>query len=143
MSEVQIIALACDHGGYALKESIKCVLEGRYEVLDLGTHSDDSVDYPDFGHALAEAIESGQAQRGIAICGSGIGISIALNRHKAVRCGLCTNVEMARLTRAHNDANVLALGARIIDEDTALACVEAFLGTDFEGGRHAARVAKL
>ncbi len=143
MSEVQIIALACDHGGYQLKEAIKKALADRYEVLDLGTDSDASVDYPEFGYAVADAVASGRAQRGIAICGSGIGISIAANRNKAIRCALCTSPEMARLTREHNDANILALGARITDEATALECVDVFLNTEFEGGRHQARVNKL
>ncbi len=136
------LAIACDHGGYTLKKAIKARFSD-IEWLDLGTDSTESVDYPDFGDKLASAIERGEVEQGIAICGTGIGISIAANRNPAVRAGLCTDTEMARLTREHNDANVLALGARITDEATALDIVETFLNTEFEGGRHARRVDKL
>lgn len=140
----KIIALAADHGGFALKGRIAEFLKSEgYEVLDLGTHSDARVDYPDYGYALAEVIASGKAGRGIAICGSGIGISIALNRNTAVRAALCNDVISARLARQHNDANVLALGARLIGVDVAMECVKVFLNTGFEGGRHAERVKKL
>jgi len=114
-----------------------------HEVLDLGTHSDDRVDYPDYGYALAEALAAGRADRGIALCGSGIGISIAANRHPACRCALVCEPYAATLAREHNDANAIALGARLIGLDMAKACVEAFLTAGFEGGRHAARVDKL
>ena len=137
------IAIASDHAGYALKEAIKEKFADQYEWLDLGTNSEDSVDYPDFGAAMGKAITNGDAERGIVVCGSGIGISIAANRYAAVRAALCTNAEMARLAREHNDANVLALGARIIDFDTAMNCVDTFMNTPFEGGRHARRVEKL
>ncbi|MCB1532480.1 MAG: ribose 5-phosphate isomerase B [Alphaproteobacteria bacterium] len=136
------LAIACDHGGYALKEKIKQEFSGL-DWLDLGTDSDESVDYPAFGKAMGEAITNGDAPRGIVICGSGIGISIAANRFPAVRAALCTSVEMAELSRQHNNANVLALGARITDEETAMACVRAFLATEFEGGRHERRVSQL
>ncbi|MCB9983161.1 MAG: ribose 5-phosphate isomerase B [Rhodospirillales bacterium] len=136
------LAIACDHGGYSLKEAIKARF-GDVEWLDLGADSAESVDYPEYGRKLAEAIASGEAEQGIVICGTGIGISIAANRNKAVRAALCTDVTMARLTRAHNDANVLALGARIIGEEVAFDIVEAFLNTEFEGGRHQRRVEKL
>ena len=136
------LAIACDHGGYTLKEAIKARFSD-IEWLDLGTDSGESVDYPDFGHKLAAAIENGDVEQGIVICGTGIGISIAANRNPAVRAGLCTDTTMARLTREHNDANVLALGARITDEATALDIVETFLNTEFEGGRHQRRVEKL
>ena len=140
----QIIALASDHAGYALKAELKEELERQgHEVLDLGTHGPESVDYPDFGHAMGQALEAGRAQRGVLICGSGIGISIAANRHPGVRAALCHDETSARLARAHNDANVLALGARLIGPEVAKNCLEVFLKTDFEGGRHAARVAKL
>ena len=140
----QIIALASDHAGYALKTELKEELERRgHEVLDLGTHGPESVDYPDFGHAMGQALEAGRAQRGVLVCGSGIGISIAANRHPGVRAALCHDETSARLARAHNDANVLALGARLIGPEVAKNCLEVFLKTDFEGGRHAARVAKL
>ena len=139
-----IIALASDHAGYVLKNMLRDELIGRgYEVLDLGTAGSSSVDYPDFGHALGEAIDTGRAARGIVVCGSGIGISIAANRHKSVRAALCTSGLMARLARQHNDANVLALGERLVGNAVALDCLNEFLNTEFEGGRHAARVAKI
>jgi ribose 5-phosphate isomerase B len=137
------LAIAADHAGYELKENIKTALGSRIEWVDLGTHSLESVDYPDFGKAMGEAIKAGTVTRGILVCGSGIGISIAANRFKEVRAALCTSAEMAKLSRQHNDANVLVLGSRIIDEATALDCVDAFLTTDFEGGRHQKRVEKL
>lgn len=136
------LAIASDHAGFHLKEAIKTHFP-EIEWVDLGTNSEDSVDYPDFGRALAETITEGAAQRGIVVCGSGIGISIAANRFPAVRAALCTSPQMAELARQHNDANVLALGARLSDEDTAFACVETFLKTEFEGGRHQRRVEKL
>ena len=140
----KIIALASDHAGIALKQTLKAELENLgYTPLDLGTDSDASVDYPDFGYAVAEAIKNGETDQGIAICGSGIGISIAANRVPGIRAALCHSKETATLARQHNDANVLALGARIIDEATAKACVRAFLSTPFEGGRHTHRVEKL
>lgn len=135
------VAIASDHAGFELKEEIK--KHFNYDWLDLGTNSTDSVDYPDFGKAMGEAITNGEAERGIIVCGSGIGISIAANRYAAVRAALCTNAEMAKLSREHNDANVLALGSRIIDSDTAMTCVDTFMNTPFEGGRHARRVEKL
>ncbi len=138
----QKLAIASDHAGYDLKEPIKAHY-ADIEWIDLGTNSLDSVDYPDFGRAMGEAITSGEAQRGILVCGSGIGISIAANRFAKVRAALCTTPDMARLARQHNDANVLVLGARIIDEETAFACIDVFLNTEFEGGRHESRVKKL
>ncbi len=114
-----------------------------HEILDLGTDGPGSVDYPDYGTALAESIASGKAERGVAICGTGIGISIAVNRHPGVRAALCHDETSARLAREHNDANVLALGARLIGVEVAKGCLRAFLETEFAGGRHAARVAKL
>lgn len=137
------IAVASDHAGFAYKEIIKSHLKDRAEIIDLGTHSEESVDYPDFGKQMGIAISQEEADFGILVCGSGIGISIAANRFPAVRCALCTTEEMAALSRQHNDANVLALGSRIIDEETAKKCVDAFLNTDFEGGRHQRRVDKL
>lgn len=139
-----VIAIASDHGGYELKEVFKSVLEEKgYLPLDLGTNSTESVDYPDFGTALAKVIETGGASRGILICGSGIGISIAANRNPAVRAAVCHSGLSAKLARQHNDANVLALGARLIGIETALDCLEQFLITEFEGGRHQRRVDKL
>jgi len=137
------IALASDHAGYELKETLKAYLDGRAEIVDLGTNSTESVDYPDFGKAMGEVITEGRAELGIIVCGSGIGISIAANRFPAVRAALCTTSEMAHLARQHNDANVLALGARITDLDTAKACVDSFIHGEFEGGRHQRRVDKV
>lgn len=139
-----IVALASDHAGYPLKETLKTDVEALgYDVLDLGTGSEESVDYPDFGDAAARAILNGNAQRGIIVCGSGIGISIAANRHKGIRAALCHNALSATLSRQHNDANVLALGARLISEDDAKECVRQFLQTEFDGGRHTKRIEKL
>ena len=138
------IAIASDHAGYALKSLLAAELRsGGQAVLDLGTDGEASVDYPDYGFALGQAVASGRAARGIAVCGSGIGISIAANRIAGVRAALCTSGLMARLARQHNDANVLALGSRIVGIEVARDCVQQFLTTAFEGGRHAARTAKL
>ena len=141
---VETIAIAADHAGYDLKVLLVPELKSLgFEVLDLGTDSRDPVDYPDFADALARAIETGEARRGVLVCGSGIGIAIAANRHRVVRAGVCHDATTARLTRQHNDANVLALGARIVDADVAKDCLRAFLSTEFEGGRHQRRVAKM
>ncbi|MBI4030166.1 MAG: ribose 5-phosphate isomerase B [Proteobacteria bacterium] len=137
------VAIACDHAGFPLKKALKKAYGGRYKWLDLGTNSTDSCNYADYGHEMAGAIEAGRADRGIIICGTGVGISIAANRHKAVRAALCSNATMARLAREHNDANVLALGARITGVAVALDCIETFMNTEYEDGRHAERVAKL
>ncbi|MEE8187616.1 MAG: ribose 5-phosphate isomerase B [Kiloniellales bacterium] len=138
------IAIASDHAGFELKtilvEELKSM--GR-EILDLGTHGPESVDYPDYGHALAEAVAGGRAERGIAVCGTGIGISIAANRHAGVRAAVCHDETSARLAREHNNANILALGARLIGPEVAKDCVKTFLGTEFGEGRHVPRVAKL
>lgn len=139
-----VIAVAADHAGFGLKQIVADALRQKgYEVLDLGTTSEESVDYPDYGRKLAEAIIEGKATRGVGICGSGIGISIALNRYPEIRAALCHNEESARLSRQHNNANVLALGARTITPETALLCLDVFLSTAFEGGRHVRRVEKL
>lgn len=141
---MSIIVVASDHAGYEMKEALKADIEGLgHEILDVGTHGPDSVDYPDFGAAAAAAIREGKAQLGLLVCGSGIGISIAANREPTVRAALCHDVTTSQLCRQHNDANVLALGARIIGIETARDCVRAFLTTDFEGGRHQRRVDKL
>ena len=138
------IAIASDHAGYELKSLLIEELKALgHEALDLGTHDSASVDYPDFGHALAEAIASGKAERGVAVCGTGIGISIAVNRHAGVRAAVCHDETSARLAREHNDANVLALGARLIGPEVAKDCLKTFLETEFSKGRHAPRVAKL
>lgn len=138
------IAVASDHAGVRLKDMIISHLQTLgQQPLDLGTNGDDSVDYPDFGYRLAEAVASGQARYGVGICGSGIGISMALNRYRQIRAALCTNSTMARLARAHNDANVLVLGERLVGAEIAKDCLQAFLATDFEGGRHQNRIEKL
>jgi len=138
------IALSADHAGYELKDSLIAWLrEAGHEAIDLGTNGPDSVDYPAFGAALARTIAAGEAERGIAVCGSGIGISIAVNRNPACRCARVDDPLSAKLAREHNDANVLALGGRLIGPDMAKACVLAFLGTDFSGGRHQRRVDQL
>ena len=137
------LAIACDHGGYELKEAIKNRFKSRIEFIDLGTNSSESVDYPAFGKAVARAIVNKDAPRGIVICGSGIGISIAANRYPEIRAANCLDVNMASLSRQHNNANVLALGARLVDEATALEIVDTFLTTEYEGGRHDARVQQL
>jgi ribose 5-phosphate isomerase B len=138
------IALAADHAGYELKDELAAWLrEGGHEVTDLGTNGPDSVDYPQYGAKLAAEIASGRAERGIAVCGSGLGISIAVNREPKCRCARVGDPLSARLAREHNDANVLAMGARLIGHDMARACVSAFLGTDFAGGRHQRRVDQL
>ena len=142
--DVGPIALASDHAGFPLKERLKYYLsENGWEVVDLGTHGPESVDYPTYGSALATAIADGAAWRGVAICGTGIGISIAANRHRKVRAALCHDTTTARLARQHNDANVLALGARTVGEEVAKDCLAVFLSTDYEGGRHDRRVNML
>jgi ribose 5-phosphate isomerase B len=138
------VAIAADHGGFDLKASLVAVLEALgVPALDLGTSSREAVDYPDFADALAAALMAGRAQRGILVCGSGIGMSIAANRHPGIRAALCHDGLTARLARQHNDANVLVLGGRLIGIETARDCLTTFLNTPFEGGRHARRVAKL
>ena len=138
------IAIGCDHAGYPLKVAVedKLLKEG-YGVMDVGTESTESVDYPIYGKSVGRAVASGLADRGIVICGSGIGISIAANKVKGVRCALCTSVEMAEMSRRHNDANVLAMGARMIEQDLAFEIVDKWLETDFEGGKHLRRINML
>ena len=138
------IAVASDHAGFDLKEILKRELqEAGHDVLDLGTNSTASVDYPDFGKAVGEAIASGRAERGVIVCGSGIGISIAANRNPMVRAALVHDATSARMSREHNDANVVAFGQRVIGIETAREALKVFLNTKWEGGRHAGRVAKL
>ena len=138
------IAIASDHAAVALKDELAGWLRGEgHDVLDLGSHGAASVDYPDYGYALAEALADGRAERGVALCGSGIGISIAANRHPACRCALVGEPLSAELARAHNDANAIALGSRLTGPEMARACVSAFLAAGFEGGRHRTRVDKL
>jgi ribose 5-phosphate isomerase B len=137
----ETIAIASDHAGFELKGTVKEELEGMgLTVLDLGTNGPDSVDYPDFADALADALRTGRASRGVLVCGTGIGISMAANRHRHVRAAVCHDATSARLARAHNDANVVTMGARVVGEGLAEEIVDTFLATPFDGGRHARRV---
>lgn len=141
---MQKVALASDHAGYGLKKFLKPILiEKGYEVIDFGTDSDDSCDYPDYAHPAAEAIETGKCDFGVAMCGSGNGIQMTLNKHQGIRAALCWMPEIAKLARMHNDANILVLPARFITEEEALKILDAYLTTDFEGGRHKKRVNKI
>lgn len=138
------VAIACDHTGFQLKSKLKEQLVTKgIEVIDLGTDSEDSVDYPDFGFAMAKALSDDRAETGVLVCGSGIGISMAANRHPDVRAALVHDALGARMSRLHNDANVICFGGRMIGEEVAMDCLNIFLETDFEGGRHARRVGKL
>ncbi len=138
------LAMCCDHAGYELKNKIKALLgEKGYKVRDFGTHSEDSCDYPDFAHPCAAAVERGECAAAIAMCGTGNGIAITLNKHQGIRAALCWAPEIARLAREHNDANVLVLPARVIDPEVAVTVVETYLATAFEGGRHERRIAKI
>lgn len=140
----QRIAIAADHAAFELKVVLADHLRAAgHEVIDLGTHSLESVDYPDYGYRLAEEVAGGRAELGVALCGSGIGISIAVNRHPACRCALVSDGLSARLSREHNDANVIAMGARLIGVETAKDCLDQFLAASFGGGRHQRRVDKL
>ncbi len=144
--KTMIIALASDHGGYALKEIVKKHIKDKdktIKIVDLGTHSEESVDYPVYGKACGEAVASGKADLGIVCCGTGIGISMAANKVKGIRCGLCTSVEMAHLTKEHNNANILALGGRTTEPELACAIVDEWLDTEFAGGRHKRRTDML
>ena len=138
------IAIVSDHAGYILKEKLlKYLIDERYEVKDFGCFSEEVVDYPDFGHPLAEAVASGEFELGISICGTGNGINMVVNKHPEIRSALCWNEEISRLARAHNDANICALPGRFLSESEALLIVKTFLNTDFEGGRHKRRVEKI
>lgn len=138
------IGLASDHAGYALKEHVKeYLLAHHIEYVDFGTHSEASCDYPDYGHALGQAIDNGDLSTGIAICGSGEGISMTLNKHQHVRAALCWQAEIAHLARQHNDANVLVMPGRFLSENEADAIMDEFLSTPFEGGRHIRRIEKI
>jgi ribose 5-phosphate isomerase B len=144
MTRSLIVAVGADHGGVMLKNRLAAsLLDGGHQVLDFGTDGPVSVDYPDFAKAVCEAVGGGQAELGILVCGTGIGMSIAANRYGQIRCGLAHDVTTARLTRAHNNANVLALGARVVGEEVALDILGAFLSTPYEGGRHDRRIEKL
>lgn len=142
--EVKTVGLACDHAGYALKKFVIQYLEEHgYPYKDYGTYSDQSVDYPDFAHALAEGVESGEVYPGIAICGSGEGMTMTLNKHQGLRAGLAWSIEIAHMIRQHNDANVLVMPGRFIDNNTASAIMNEFFKTTFEGGRHARRIENM
>ncbi len=139
-----MIALASDHAGFSYKEKIKTILnELQLPFTDFGTNSNESTDYPDYGHAAALAVSKGECDRGILVCGTGIGMSIVANKHTGVRAAACETIEAAELSRKHNDANVLCIGERLTTWDEAQAIVRIFLTTDFEGGRHERRVAKI
>jgi ribose 5-phosphate isomerase B len=138
------LGLACDHAGFELKRALAAELEKRGIVMrDFGTTTSDSCDYPDFAHAVGRAIEGGDIERAILICGTGVGMSITANRHAAVRAVVCSEPLSARMSRQHNDANVLCMGARVVGTGTAIDIMDAFLSATFEGGRHVARVAKI
>jgi ribose 5-phosphate isomerase B len=138
------IALGADHAGLPLKQALRAALEGAgHAVLDLGTNDAASVDYPDFAHLVCAAVQDGRARCGVLVCGSGIGMAIAANRHAGIRAAVLHDSTEARLTRAHNDANVAAFGARLVGPQVALDALEAFLATPYEGGRHGKRLAKL
>ena len=140
----ETIAIAGDHAGFDLKSDLAEYMEDSgYQILDLGTNGPDSVDYPDFAHALADALEQGKTIKGVLVCGSGIGISIAANRHEGVRAALIHDALGARMCRQHNNANVIVFGGRMIGPETAKDCLGIFLNTEFEGGRHARRLEKL
>ncbi len=138
------IAVGADHGGYEMKQELARQLRDMgYSVLDLGTDGADSVDYPDFAELVVKSVIDGEAEQGVLVCGSGIGMSIAANRHKGIRAALCSSEISAELARQHNDANILVLGERLTDISIAKQCVEKFFSTEFEGGRHTRRVKKL
>lgn len=139
-----IIPIGCDHAGFSLKEEIKTYLiEKGFEVKDYGCYSEESIDYPDFGHAVANDVESNENRLGILICGSGNGISMTANKHQGIRCALSWEVEIAKLAREHNNANILSMPARFISSETAKKMVDVFFTTEFEGGRHERRVNKI
>lgn len=138
------IVIGSDHAGFELKEAIKDRLESKgYEMMDVGTYSNESVDYPKYGHAVGKAVASGEADRGIAVCGTGIGISIAANKVPGIRAGVCHSVWTAEMTKAHNDANVLCMGARVVDQETAFAMVDKWLETEFMGDKHLRRINEI
>ena len=140
----QKIGIACDHAAYELKEFLVGYLSSKgFEVKDFGTHSEESCDYPDFAHALGEAIDNGDLERGVALCGSGEGLSMTLNKHQSVRAALCWIPEIAKLSRQHNNSNVLCMPARFISNDEALEMLNIWLETEFEGGRHQRRLDKM
>ena len=139
-----IIAVGSDHAAYELKEAIKAKMESEgHTIIDVGTYSPESVDYPKYGHAVGKAVASGEAERGIAVCGSGIGISIACNKVPGIRAALCTSVEMAEMCRRHNNANVVCMGARMISQELAFDIIDTSMTTEFEGGKHLRRINEI
>ena len=144
MSDLPTIAIAADHGGFRLKQAVVAQLRAAgHAVTDFGTDDATSVDYPDFAHPVCAAVLAGAARFGVLICGTGLGMAIAANRHSGIRCAMLNEATSARLTRAHNDANVVAMGGRMIGEETAFDILRVFLSTSYDGGRHDARLAKL
>lgn len=138
------IGFGSDHAGFALKEMLRAHLEKQgYECVDYGTYSEDRVDYPDYGRLVGEKIASGEVDKGVLVCGTGIGISLAANKVKGVRAAVCSESYSAKMTAKHNDANIIAVGARVVGDEVAKLIVDTFLNTEFEGGRHADRVAKI
>lgn len=140
---MQKIVIGSDHAGFEMKEKIKKAFASKYEFTDKGTYSADSVDYPDYAHQVAEAVVSGSFEKGILICGSGNGVAMAANKHHGIRAALCWTAEIASLSRQHNDANILCIPARFVDEKTAFEMIESFFDISFEGGRHLKRVEKI
>ncbi len=144
MKDIQTIAMACDHAGYETKEYLKKYLQAKkYNVLDFGTNSNNSVDYPDFAHPMADSVEKGDSEIGISLCGSGNGINMTVNKHQGIRSALCWNTELAELAALHNNANVCALPARFITKEEAKDIIDIFIKTEFEAGRHLNRINKI
>ena len=142
--KIKKIILASDHAGFKLKEEIKnFLIKKRKEILDLGTNNTDSVDYPDFAHRLSNEMKKNSKQIGILVCGSGIGMDMVANRHKNIRSALCYSIKSTKLSRQHNNANVMTIGARLTTKNVALKCVSAFINTNFKGGRHLRRIKKI
>ena len=138
------IFISSDHAGFHLKEDIKLFLKKKkYRFIDLGPNNDDRVDYPDYAHSVAKKVKINKNYRGILVCGSGMGMNIAANRHKNIRAAQCYNVKSTKLSRLHNDANIITLGSRLLSKKNALNCVSVFLKTKFEGGRHSKRIKKI
>ena len=144
MTKLMIVSIASDHAGFELKEIIVSHLKAlKIEVIDNGPKNDESVDYPDFAKKVVDDLKGSNANKGILICGSGQGMAMSANKHTGIRAALCHNLEITKLARAHNDANILTLGARVLDQETALQCVDTFFNTDFEGDRHQKRIDKI
>ena len=138
------IGIGSDHGGFALKEELKAFMEEKgLEIVDFGTNNTESVDYPDYGEAVAKAVANNEVDRGVVICGTGIGISLAANKVKGIRCALCGDVYSAKMSRAHNNANMIALGGRVVGVDLAKEILDAYLNSEFQAGRHERRVDKI